>query len=94
MACSIHDGEYSDSSLDDDFSFGTNLNHELDCDSDEENLVSEWSSNDIVNEQLLFDLYGPKLSCGAESSYSRQSHTAIYESKSNSNDHVSTFSRL
>ena len=41
---SIETDYCSDSSLEDDFSFGMQGNQDLDSDSDGENLVSEWSS--------------------------------------------------
>ena len=96
MDFSIHDANSSDSSLDDDFSFGMNLNHELDNDSDEENLVPEFSSEDFgqVNEKIFIDLEGLNISCDSESSYNKNSNTAIYGSKSMSNEHASLFSRL
>jgi len=44
---SIETGYCSDSSLEDDFSLGMQGNQDRDSDSDGENLVSEWSSDDI-----------------------------------------------
>jgi len=50
-----------------------------------ENLVSEWSTDDIgqVNEQLILDLEGFALSCDDASVDSEQSATAMYDSVSN-----------
>jgi len=50
----------SDSSLEDVFSFGMQWNQDLESDSDGENFVSEWSTDNIgqVNEQLILDLEG------------------------------------
>ena len=53
----IKTGYCSDSSLEDDFSFGMQGNQDLNSDSVGENLVSDWSTGDIgrVNEQLIVD---------------------------------------
>ena len=93
MEFSTHDDYFSDSSFDDEFSFGMNTNNKLDNDSDEENLVSELSSDDFgqVNEQLLIDLEGLNICCDSESSSNKNSNTAIYGSKSMSNDHSEFF---
>ena len=60
-------------------------NQDLDSDSDGENLVSEWSTDDIgqVNEQLLLDLEGLDLSCDDASVSNEQTAAAIYDSVSN-----------
>jgi len=75
----------SDSSLEDDFSFGMQGNQDLDSDSDGENLVSEWSTDDIgqVNEQLILDLEKLDLSCDDASVDNEQSAVDMYDSVSN-----------
>jgi len=75
----------SDSSLEDYFSFGMQGNQDLDSDSDSENLVSEWSSDDIgqVNEELILGFKGLDLSCDDGSVDNDQSSAAMYDSVSN-----------
>jgi len=72
----------SDSSLEDDFSFDMQGNQDLDSDSDGENLVSAWSSDDIgqVNEQPILDLKGLDLSYDDASVDNEQSAAAMYDS--------------
>ena len=82
---SIETDYCSDSSLEDDFLFGTQGNQDLDSDSDVENLVSDWSTDDIgqVNEQLILDLEGLDLSCDDASVDNEQPTAAMYDSVSN-----------
>ena len=85
----------SDSSLEDDFSFGMQGNQDLDSDSDGENLVSEWSSDDSgqVNEQLILDLKGLDLSCDDASVDNEQSAAAMYDSVSNKKSAADMYER-